>query len=210
MLYSQISEAALKRITGKFGFNIGIINAEVNVQEQKDLNRFNKLKIVMKYLEEMEQIGSIDNPNTYFRGNLPMVWGDLDVEGNHFAYFGGSNERTIVGLGGSIKHIIGLENINWNKSLPLWYYDSSVSYVLVNALKDEVIRRRNESYLANSIFRVDKRLKISLNEKLPQKQKMEFCAKRLFHGSISSRDMNPGDLRYQVLLGSPMYVALAE
>ena len=59
------------------------------------------------------RIGTIDEPKEYFAGAMSMRWGSCifpfvpQLTPSPLVYFGGTTETTVVGLGGSAKHVIG-------------------------------------------------------------------------------------------------------
>jgi len=59
-------------------------------------------------LQDHGDLGTVDEPGQFFWGLLPMQWGPIVThDGATLLYFGGRDERTIVGLGGSAEHVSG-------------------------------------------------------------------------------------------------------
>src|SRR6266496_4413294 len=111
MLYPQIPKSLLKRIASELNISLKLLGAELTAGikgTQSEETRYSKVRIVSKYIEEHLHLGTVDSPDAYFKGTLPMKWGLLP--GDNFytnasetgvVYFGGFSDQTIVGLGGT-------------------------------------------------------------------------------------------------------------
>ena len=72
-------------------------------------NRFARLDAVVAFNREFGSVGTVDEPSNYVADILQMRWGYLGGFGGKempLVYFGGQSERTVVGLGGSARHVI--------------------------------------------------------------------------------------------------------
>src|SRR5207244_1212956 len=99
------------KIASELNIKLKLVAAEVGAtikSAPSEETRYSKLKIVAKYLENQEDIGTIDNlgSGSYFKGTLPMKFGILE-RAKDYIFFCGFTEKTIVGLGGSSEHLIG-------------------------------------------------------------------------------------------------------
>ena len=113
MLYEQIYESSIhatrKSVRGGPNFASGTI--ESTTQDVVSLDE--KLRAVEDELEHRQLIGSLDEPNEYCRGIMPMRWGLYDDLGRRpenepaLVYFGGFDkvEPLVVGLGGSARYV---------------------------------------------------------------------------------------------------------
>lgn len=131
MLFAQIPRPFLSTLVAKIGVNIGVLQAEL-AETKTELNRYDKLKAVLAYLENEGKIGTLNEMQTFFRGSLEMKWGQYEQSG--FLYFTGREDDTIVGLGGSLRHVLGNENVATLKRSS-W---GSSSYGVKRSLVDEL------------------------------------------------------------------------
>ena len=107
MLFAQIPTNILKKITAELNINLGMVSVSLK-ERQNEQTRFHKVEVVNNYINEHLEVGDIDNPKTYFKDTVPMMWGTLPVtpEGQgqlrkNFVYFQGGTKQTKFGLGGS-------------------------------------------------------------------------------------------------------------
>ena len=108
MLLSQISKKMISDLCNELMIDSNILE-ELSVEPLTPRLKFGGIKIVERYLESSERIGSVDDPGAYFKGKLSMMWGTYDAreDPSPLVYFGGESPDTIVGLGGSSHHVIG-------------------------------------------------------------------------------------------------------
>ena len=222
MLYAQIPDATRRALQAEFGLSSRPIDCA-----EKPSDRYSRLRVVAGYIDRNFDVGTVDNPRSYFRGVHEMRWGPYgQVEGRllgkfdidaRIVYFGGSTERTHFGLGGGLHHVIG----NERGHTPVLFH-SSTPY-LVSALSDEVANRTDEKWwkVHKWMMRIEdqsealdewKALRAVLNANGVggPRQRLEFLAKRLLYGTIRARLDDPDAEENTVLLGSPIYVALAD
>ncbi|KMS79449.1 MULTISPECIES: DUF7019 family protein [Streptomyces] len=200
MLLSQIDPAFGRRSTTEAGLSVKLFNVRRSVEAPAP-DRTAKLERVLRHLEETGQIGSVDDPAPYFRGSLPMQWGPLQGDnGGALVYFGGRTERTILGLGGASGHVLGASAPQSQEFAP-----SSVPTLLAGLASafaaDSVELPAEESSLA-WVHTAGRLLR-------GPRQPVEFVARRLLAGPspYPELDARPG---MRVLLGSPLYVAMAD
>lgn len=183
-----------------------------------------KLEAVIDYLERRDKIGDVKQPKAYFRGELVVQWGEFPQTG--LVYFTGMDGRTLLGLGGSLKHIIDQEPVKGLKSSGSRF--AGIQKSLIEELKlqplIDTLEQQSESAL-NSVANVDnKRMLLALENaggKLSSgtKERVEFVARRLgwWPGDRNSKPLGylsrSGELAqsyFQAILGTPLYVALSE
>ena len=108
MLYSQIPKKMRDRIAVELGINLGMFSLNVKGKENEEKTplqtRIEKLRLVVNYIEKNMEVGTVDQPKTYFKGSLPMRWGlyraqHLGQADKGIVYFGGETAETILGLG---------------------------------------------------------------------------------------------------------------
>jgi hypothetical protein len=116
MLFPQIAaRSGAKTIEWKLSAVLGSISRKVESEETLDED--DMLKAVIEELERAGQVGTVYEPNLYFKGVIPMRWGMYDDSGMRdpaegpLVYFGGldSEMSILVGLGGSSRHVMGHE-----------------------------------------------------------------------------------------------------
>lgn len=207
MLYPQIPKPLLKRIASSLSIDLKLFGAEVSLgakgNQPEDI-LYSKTKIVSEYIEKHLDVGSVDVPSTYIKGRLSMQQGTLMKQA---VYFGGTTERTILGLSGSMKHVIGgNRNMGSEISLP-----PSLFYGIMPIIEAALIESNLQPDNATSPItdEQDHTLRgvaiITKEEIRGPRQHFEFLAKTLLQGSIRL----PNSQSY-VVLGTPIYVALAD
>lgn len=110
MLYPQIPKSILKKNASSLSIDLKFFGAKLSLgikNNQTDETRIAKVRIVSEYIEKHLDVGTIDAPSTYFKGNLPMRYTIFADSTNQVVYFGGTTTHRIVGLGGSPEHLIG-------------------------------------------------------------------------------------------------------
>jgi hypothetical protein len=80
-------------------------------RRRTEIKRTRKLRWVRRQLERSGEIGSIDDPKKYFAGRITMHYDAFDMVSPPVMYLIGETERTIVALGGSLKHVPGREDV---------------------------------------------------------------------------------------------------
>jgi hypothetical protein len=217
-LYAQIPPRLRDRLATKLTIDLKLIKGEFEGRQPQE-SLFSKLDIVRSYLNDEELIGTIYQPKTFFGGELQLSWGPYEDPRSkaEFVYFGGQTNDTVVGLGGSMKHVIGAAGSAYPTS-------HSLSAYLVSALKattekptaarDEVDFEKALEESRSSLrggFRetpIDRGKELALRSVVLASEDMdgpwepmEFVAKRLIAGAWGPRT---------VILGTPLYVAMAQ
>lgn len=201
MLFEQIqSKLKRKKSSGEVEFNLGMFRAKFST-ESVARTRYEKLKIIEDHLDG--KIGTVDEPKEYFMGTVDMAWGAyMDFE--EMVYFSGCTSETYVGLGGSMVNCVPNRQAN---SSPRTSF--SLSSDLVSALV-----KRKEIYLPSSYMsrntpssEINSRALQAVVESTLQRglvaQRLKFLAKTVLTGEEKRFNRN-------VLLGTPIYVALAD
>jgi hypothetical protein len=208
MLYSQIPKKIRDKIAVELGINLGMFSPNVKRKENHEKTRIEKLRLVVNYIENNMDVGTVGQPLEYFKGSLPMRWKAL---GSHssLVYFGGitANKITIVGLGGSMIHVIGDQPVESSEprksSKVIGSQAVGIESVLYEVLKlpekkiaDYYLEDNTE--LLTAVSHVTR----TINSPL---QRLEFLAKRLVEGTHKEYDKS-----WHVVLGTPLYVAMAD
>jgi hypothetical protein len=143
-----------------------------------------KLDALLADLARGGRIGTIDEPKEYFAGAMPMRWGPCafpsvpQLTPSPLVYFGGATETTVVGLGGSAKHVIGAVGSAMpgaHSCLPYFILQlrKELGESLPLSLEDE-----NQSLMA--VYEA------TMRGKGPS-QELEFVAKRLAYGPCPAK-----------------------
>lgn len=253
MLYEQIPTRLRDRLATELKIDLKLFSTAFS-EHPSEKSKFAKLKLVTDFITKNEQVGTIDEPQSYFAGTLEMSWGPYGIGDEQIVYFGGFNDKTIVGLGGSLKHVIG------NGTDKLLHSGSHTPYLVATLIKElqlsipksfpqhgkydehfeeispetpvellsemgiidygtpEVELLTNESRLEiYNLYSYDKRMALAAvgqaSLHIPSvRQKLKFLAKKLiFSGDIPQEELNSSQKSSkQILLGTPIYVAMAD
>jgi class 3 adenylate cyclase len=113
MLFPQVPYSLKKKMAEGFGVDVNDLN--LTPQTSREDLRIARLEAVVAFIEEAGRMGTIDEPLEYLAGALAMAWGTRHLvshrtsgERDTMVYLAGKTAQTIVGLGGSAKHLIGV------------------------------------------------------------------------------------------------------
>ncbi len=202
MLYEQIPWEGRKNLSYELGVDFGMIKARFS-NVQNPVAQATKIKMIEKYISR--RTGTVGSSRSYFRGEMEMIWGPYyqsDEEFENFVYFGGEFLGTQVGLGGTKTNCLG---ISQNKGEQITSF--SLSSYLLSALArgkefPDPKRIHSKGYTLRDVQTPALKAVVLANKSLAYpKQRMKFLAKRFLLGSVDARP---------VLIGSPIYVALAD
>jgi hypothetical protein len=214
MLFPQITQEAKKRIATEFKFDLKLLSASRRTETESDDNRFTRLEAVVAFIRQYGNLGTVDQPDEYVQGNLEMCWGPY-ADGTRYSdeespliYFGGVTDQTIVGLGGSAKHVLG------NTGLSHAHSHSATPFLIRRLGKELGLRSEGQSHTneagGNTSADEDgseywplRATELATTQMKGPKQQVEFVAKRLLYGKGYSK-------KKKVLLATPLYVALVE
>lgn len=207
MLFPQVPHEIKKKVATEFGIDLKVLVAKRKVESESEDNRISRLEAVLSFIGKYGNVGSVDEPDEYFEDTMPMRFLSL---GDSLIYLSGHTERTLLGLGGSGKHIIGALP---NPNTPI---SSSFAFVILELL----------SKLHSTTTMSDKEVRdccgfglravaglesARQGEGFSVYENIEFFAKRLAcdkatpdKWSMNDEDHIPFE---QVLLGSPLYLA---
>jgi hypothetical protein len=199
MLLSQIDPGFGRRITTEAGAGLKLFSAKRTVQAPEP-DHVARLERVLRHLEEEGRVGEVDEPGPYFRGRLPMRWGPLPGGGASTVYFAGRTPHTILGLGGSGSHVLG------PAAPPSAQFAASSLPALLAGLSAALAGEAGELPADDEhlgwVHTAGRLLRGPLQE-------VEFVARRLLAGPSPYPEID-GRPDLRVLLGSPLYVALAD
>lgn len=208
MLYPQIPKNILKKIAMELNINIGVFNITFKEKQSSEDILYDKLHLVVKYMEDHLDIGTIDSPGDYFRGFLPMRWGPFGYGNSEMIYFGGiTSSGTVLGLGGSSFNVIGEVR---GHSRP---HSHSGTPAIISKLKTELdnpesdktkkeiehtggtsSQRHSDSFYQQCVY-------LASTQMTGPIENFEFLARRLIVGNKE---------RSLIVLGTPIYVAYTD
>jgi hypothetical protein len=209
MLFSQIPKRFLDRLAGELKIDLKILSLSLK-ENPSDENRFTKIRVLEQYLDASSEIGTVDDPAPYFRGSLPMKWGTVGEDPAQIVFFWGFSDQTLVGLTGSLRHVIG------NAAATTSVHLGSFTRPAYEAVASHLHLSPDESSVAaeNPAAWVEQAASLLKGPEEP----LEFVARTLAHVSapgtrlMEERDapgrpeVLVGTYDY-VLLGTPIYVA---
>jgi hypothetical protein len=221
MLYAQIPSSLQKKFALDLNIDVKLLGAGVGAalkHTEQEETRYSKLKLVLKYLEEQQEIGWLDAPKDYVQGTLsmrwglfpekdkPYSWGPPELARPHIAFFGGSTGRTIVGLAGSPKHVLGYQGAETGlqpMASPSVFPYTYLEY-LIEKEEGTKFSERDFDYEGKR-----KRLPQVIKQMRGMESQVEFVAKTLSHTPLREFHAYVQGLPEAfVLLGSPLYIAL--
>ncbi|MDT0350026.1 DUF7019 family protein [Pseudonocardia charpentierae] len=201
MLLAQMDPTVTRKRTTEVSLNLSILGGKHASETPAGGDRTARLSRVIRYLEQYGDLGTVDEPGQFFWGLMPMRWGPFPTEPT-LVYFGGATERTVTGMGGSGNHVLGASPA---AAPPI---PRSLTPSLLAGLRTdpeigalaEAIRNEDQAEQRGVVAAVRR-----ANEVVPgPEQNLEFVAKRLLYEPAPT----PGGRN--VLLGSPLYVALVD
>ena len=220
MLFDQIPSRLQKRLSAELKLSLKVVSLSLKDNPRPD-TRYSKLAVVREFILRELPVGTVDEPDDYFRGELDMHW-DTWAQEPGLVYFSGMTPTTAVGLGGSAAHIVGGAPVP-GTSTP----SSSARMHITRALSDAGREQSAEVPSAAHVEPVrypDQPPEIAIDEsmyvanmvvsalRLQQgpEERLEFLARRLVDAPTArpyAEDQPGRQGRARGLLGSPIYVA---
>ena len=195
MLYAQIPIKLREKVATELKIDLKLISTTLT-QKAPEITRFSKLKVVDEFIRQNEKFGEVDKPESYFGGSLNMRWGGYPSDFPKMVYFGGSTPNTILGLGGSLKHVMSnVGDARCSEIIPMASDMPSLLYILEQS--------ENNGFVSCETKEVGNLVAKTTLSMIGAEQRLEFCAKRLVESYYRTE-------RKRVVLGSPIYVALVE
>lgn len=221
MLYPQVPHQLKDKVATQFGFDLKVLSASRRSETEREENRITRLETVVQFIRDYGRLGSLDLPDDYFEGAMSMGTACFPDSAPMFVYFGGKAEKTSVGLWGSLKHVLGQSGLNPgpipSSSLArdaIWHLIRGLEHDFQPASPSDSARLNTleqsaHKWIAMSVnsFQIppDKWWGLihtaNFETGLQPQQSVEFLAKRLLEHTESG---------YRVVLGTPLYIALAD
>lgn len=212
MLLPQVPHDIKKKVAVEFKTDIKIFSAARKTETESEDNRIARLESVVEFLETYGKVGSVERPDDYIQDTLPMRWGPYArTDKDEIVYFGGEAGTTAIGLGGSMRHVIGSVG---SDSPTVGSFTPFLMRTLVGVLEGgepEIhasLKNRPDTH--SLPFSA---VTLANENMMGPPERMEFLAKRLLD---SDRDLAVDERESairgfkRVLLGTPLYVALAD
>ncbi|MDN3258626.1 SAVMC3_10250 family protein [Streptomyces sp. CSDS2] len=207
MLLSQLDPSSAARRTTEVGVDLKVVNGRRSVETSPDTDPVSRLDRVLKRLEKDDAIGTVEEPGPFFCGRLPMRWGAL-AHGDDMSlvFFGGLTGHTVVGLGGSTRHVLGSSaDAAGGPPLARSLLPSLLDGLRLDPRIAALFTTAGSGPSAGPDGLALRAVREAAHRLGGPAQTVEFVAKRLLHGP----DPEAGGAA-AVLLGSPLYVALVD
>ena len=214
MLFPQVPHDVKQKVATEWKMDLKLLSASRKVETEGEDNRIARLEAVVDFIQQYGNVGSVDEPDEYIADTLSMRWGLFHLPPPKApVFFAGETEKTVVGLGGSPKHLLGRPG----EGEP---YDNSLTPALLDCLfkelgwgEDHFKGRGGTPARTHEIFL--RAVEATVRDMKGPSQRLEFLAKRLLHGPVMKWRYEPlADGRVQLaadaLLGTPLYVAMAD
>jgi hypothetical protein len=211
MLLQQISHDAKRKIATEFKIDLKILSASRKAETETDDSQITRLEAVCNFIREYGNVGSVDEPDEYIEDTLPMSWGIVGHD-PCYAYFSGITDKTIIGLGGSARHVLGHSS---SEAESLYLTLMSHAYSLHDALKKGVGDDNEVPIYEGDLTKTPPLIGVYFAAEGMMRQpvqRLEFIAKRLTESRVDKKcarylEMTEGK---NLILATPLYVALAE
>jgi hypothetical protein len=218
MLYGQIPTRIRDRIAAELKIDLKVISATVTGKDRAE-SRYSKLDLVREYITKNLPVGTVEHPESYFMGTLVMRWAYVGTgrpEDAKLVYFGGEESNVVFGLVGSVQHMLGFGDMSvtrpptWGGSYGLQWIVEQLVESLAAAMDDPELTKINSvgqlKHPRMSPLEAVAYTTRQLRHPTVSMQSLEFLAKRLVMG----KSPVPGEEELNILLGTPLYVALAD
>lgn len=223
MLYGQIPVRLRDKIAAELKVDLKVIGATVSMKDRPE-TRYGKLDLVREYLTRHTQVGTVTDPASYFAGTVSMQWGLVTGSASgRVVFFGGEEGDVVLGLAGSRHHMVGFQGEGIVDAPPSYGAGSSmVPYILEQLENSLATTLEGEAFAeAGPVVELEdaapspasdtsdaqalKGVVYGTRNLQGPRQNLEFLAKRLLTGRLAMPAGERG-----VLLGTPLYVALAD
>ncbi|MFE2180043.1 DUF7019 family protein [Streptomyces sp. NPDC059455] len=207
MLFQQIPQKLLGRLAAEAKVDLKVLSLALQKPAGPAAGTYGQLDVIEEYLDREYDIGWMAEPSSWFRGDLGLrIAGYGQSAGPVFMT--GQEGRTVIALIGSAHHLVGqkapAEGIAVAHSmLP------SLFRLLREAPeewpRDEPTAISGRGHPANEREALEQVLEFSASLRGPAMY-CEFLARRLLRGTVT----DPGGEELDIVVGTPLYVAMAE
>lgn len=196
MLYAQIPKSTRSNLEAELKINLHLVDVAFK-EKQFDDTLYSKLGVVEEYLNKQEEIGSVASPKEFFKGSAHLQWARIS---DRIVFFGGKINDTAIGLGGSLQYVLGNSSKDIEKG-GISHTPGLVSFLykelqlrILEPLPELTDEAQEEKAVSATDWWAKELSQVAI-------QKFDFLAKRLLCTQIHN---------HNVLLGTPVYVAMAK
>ncbi|HRQ40528.1 MAG TPA: SAVMC3_10250 family protein [Chloroflexota bacterium] len=196
MLYSQIPRTVRSQLEAEVKLNLRLLEVSF-AKKQFDDSVYERLATVLEFLKKNNEIGHLSAPKDFFTGTMYLDWAQIHPG---VVYFGGIYNDIALGLGGSMKYVLGydLREVEKGISHTPWLVSYLLEELDQRLLKPNLGHKMTADEEENRIINSTNSWSADLSKRAIAK--FEFVAKKmLFVGQNGKK----------VLLGTPIYVAEA-
>lgn len=188
ILLPQVPPSFVESFQADFKVNVGIVSAAVKSVPEDRAELAVRVGLLTRYLEDVEQIGSIMLPERYVKSTASLQMGVVHEYASDLAFFGGIVDGVKVGLIGSSASMVGgVPRSDANRGV--YYY----TLKFLNRLADtETAAADQPPYMSYS-----EAIDIALSAIPSIPHRVEFLARTLYS-------------KANVLVATPIYVALMD
>ncbi len=209
MLYAQVGSAGKDKKSLEWTLDLKAFKVVRKSESEDEPDTQDKLKDVMDALEYSQLVGTVDEPNDYVRATLPMRYGVYRDSGRPdeeppLVYFGGTTEETVFGFGRSTRHLQGNAGCSATGSRSMTPY--LIPHLLWGMGQSPKGWVAFSTVSQNDDQAVSEAITLATDNNPGPTQNLEFFSKTLFRSK--RYDLERGKMM-AILLGSPLYVALA-
>jgi hypothetical protein len=205
MLFPQVPHEIKKKVATEWKMDLKLLSASRRVEVEGEDNQIARLEAVVDFIDKYGRVGSVEKPDEYISDTIEMKWAPYDYVGG-VVFFSGRSADTIMGMGGSLHHLIG------NVALPR-QATNSVAMSLLRFIKEATATESEDVVIRNVRGHSDKiRALYDLwnvsNHMDAPLQRLEFVAKRLLYWPFEASG-RLGE-KCDLLLATPLYVAMVD
>ena len=203
MLFAMVPTSLREKLAAELKIDLKLVSATFS-ERSRDESRYTKLAVVLRYFDREVTVGTVDEPAPYFAGTLVMRWGPIGH--GRAVYFGGVTERTVLGMGGSRKHVLHSAG---ESTVPEPV--GSAAPELIDLLRETDpslggVSRTREPVTEEGLSQLDSQAIYDATTGMNGiGQRLEFLARRI---AVASGDLI--GIPQQIVLGTPIYVAQAD
>jgi hypothetical protein len=204
MLLQQIDPGSTKDHQTELSIGLKMFGGRRTATAAQGSDQIARLDRVVRHLSDTRSVGSLDAPESFFWGLMPMRSRVIQTEfGGPLVFFGGTWEGMPVGLGGSARHLLvpgaPESGVGMGSMAP-----ALLDGIASSELEDELVVDTVEDEIDGDLNALET-VRKAVADLRGLTQNVEFVAKRLLHGETGGPDAPQ-----PVLLGTPLYVALVD
>jgi hypothetical protein len=201
MLFPQVPHDIKKKVALEFKMDLKLLSASRRVETEGEDNRIARLEAVVNFIREYGNVGLLDEHDDYLDDSLAVRWVAHSSQSGEIqptVYFSGQTEKTLFGLGGSSRHLLGNNVIETRPS------SSNVLGVMSYFDQTKKDKKGKSVMSAQEDGGLQADVRLAATHLRGPEQTVEFFAKKLIYWPES------GSNKKSVLLATPLYVAMVD